>query len=49
VPSRRQGRATLDDVVELLRGIGTILMAIDAKLERLLSGDGGDEDEEPGP
>jgi len=29
---RRRDRATLDDVVELLRGIGTILMEIDAKL-----------------
>jgi hypothetical protein len=29
---RRRDRATLDDVVELLRGIGTILMEIDEKL-----------------
>jgi hypothetical protein len=44
----RRGRATLDDVVELLRGIGTILMEIDAKLERILPQNGGDEDEEAG-
>lgn len=42
----RRQRATLDDVVELLRGIGTILMEIDAKLERILRQNGGDEDEE---
>ncbi|MGH3079316.1 MAG: hypothetical protein ACRDPZ_14195 [Gaiellaceae bacterium] len=28
--------ATLDDVVELLRGIGTILMKIDAKLVEII-------------
>jgi hypothetical protein len=42
----RRDRATLDDVVELLRGIGTILMEIDAKLQKILSQNGGDEDEE---
>jgi hypothetical protein len=26
---------TLDDVVELLRGLGTMLMGIDAKLKRI--------------
>ena len=41
---RRRQRATLEDVVELLRGVGTILMAIDAKLEEILSQNGGDED-----
>ena len=45
---RRQASATLDDVVELLRGIGTILMEIDAKLERVLRQNGDDEDEEAG-
>jgi len=45
---RRQRGSTLDDVVELLRGIGTILMEIDAKLERILGKNGGDEDEEAG-
>ena len=42
---RRREGATLDDVVELLRGIGTILMEIDAKLARLL-GSSGEEDDE---
>ncbi len=42
---RRREHATLDDVVELLRGIGTILMEIDEKLARLLGEDGEDEDE----
>jgi hypothetical protein len=32
-PSRRDSR--LDDVVELLHGVATILMEIDAKLERI--------------
>jgi hypothetical protein len=41
---RRRERATLDDVVELLRGIGTILMAIDAKLQTIV-GENGDEDD----
>jgi hypothetical protein len=49
VVRRRRGSATtLDDVVELLRGIGTILMEIDVKLERLLKRIGDDEDEEAG-
>jgi hypothetical protein len=43
---RRRERANLDDVVELLRGIGTILMKIDAKLEEIVSYIGGDGDEE---
>ena len=43
---RRRNRATLDDVVELLRGIGTILMEIDAKLARLVGPSEEDEDEE---
>jgi hypothetical protein len=33
---RRRPGATLDDVVELLRGIGTILMKIDAKLDEVI-------------
>jgi hypothetical protein len=40
----RRERATLDDVVELLRGIGTILMKIDEKLYLLLYGE--DEEDE---
>jgi hypothetical protein len=43
---RRRERATLDDVVELLRGIGTILMEIDSKLQRLIRTIEGDDDEE---
>jgi hypothetical protein len=43
---RRNATATLDDVIEYLRGIGTILMAIDAKLVRLVQEYGDDEDEE---
>jgi hypothetical protein len=43
---RRRGRATLDDVVELLHGIGVILMRIDAKLEIIVSDIGEDWDEE---
>jgi hypothetical protein len=39
---RRSGQATLDDV-ELLRGIGTILMEIDEKLARLLNTNGEEE------
>jgi hypothetical protein len=43
---RRRDRATLEDVVELLRGIGTMLMKIDAKLEAVvqyLEGEDGEE------
>jgi hypothetical protein len=43
---RRQSGATLDDVVELLEGIGTILMEISAKLEVIIRHVRGDEDEE---
>jgi hypothetical protein len=43
---RRSERATLDDVVEYLRGIATILMEIDAKLEEIARANGDDEDEE---
>ncbi|HET7744191.1 MAG TPA: hypothetical protein VFK76_05560 [Gaiellaceae bacterium] len=42
---RRLERATIDDVVELLRGIGTILMEIDEKLARILAAKGGEDDE----
>jgi hypothetical protein len=45
VRRRRREGATLDDVVELLRGIGTILMEIDEKLARLLGAQGEDEDD----
>jgi hypothetical protein len=41
---RRREHATLDDVVELLRGIRTILMAIDSKLQTIV-GENGDEDD----
>jgi hypothetical protein len=43
---RRRARATLDDVVEYLRGIATILMEIDAKLEAIARSNGDDENEE---
>jgi hypothetical protein len=43
---RRSDRATLDDVVEYLRGIATILMEIDSKLQRLVRTIEGDDDEE---
>jgi hypothetical protein len=39
-------RATLDDVIEYLRGLATILMEIDAKLEDIGRSKGDDEDEE---
>ena len=45
----RRERATLEDVVELLRGIGTILMEIDAKLEEILQHLEGDDDEQTEP
>jgi hypothetical protein len=45
---RRPERATLDDVVEYLRGIATILMEIDAKLDKALRRNGDDADEETG-
>lgn len=34
---KRRRRATLDDVVELLDGLGTMLQQIDARLERIVS------------
>jgi hypothetical protein len=43
---RRSKRRQLDEVLEVLHGIGTILMEIDYKLERLLQRIGDDEDEE---
>jgi hypothetical protein len=43
---RRTTAATLDEVVELLRGIGTILMEIDAKLEDIARENGDEKDEE---
>jgi hypothetical protein len=43
---RARSRATLDDVVEYLRGIATILMELDAKLDRIARRDGEDEDGE---
>lgn len=43
---RRREKANLEDVVEYLRGIATILMEIDGKLERIARQTGEDEDEE---
>jgi hypothetical protein len=44
----RGERATLDDVVEILRGIAILLMAIDAKLEGMDGRHEDDEDEAAG-
>jgi len=44
--ARRRPRATLDDVVEYLHGIVTILMEIDAKLDDIARQNGEDEDGE---
>lgn len=44
--ARRRPRATLDDVVEYLHGIATILMEIDAKLDDIARQNGDDEDGE---
>jgi hypothetical protein len=33
---RRQQRATLEDVVELLEGLGRILMGISARLDEII-------------
>jgi hypothetical protein len=46
---RRPDRATLDDVVELLEGLGRILMGISAKLEEILDLIERDGDDEPEP
>ena len=43
---RRRPKATLDDVVEYLHGTATILIEIDAKLDRIARENGEDEDEE---
>jgi hypothetical protein len=43
---KRRAAATLDDVVEYLRGIATILMEIDAKLEGIARPNREDNDEE---
>ena len=43
---QRRERATLYDVVELLRGIGTMLMKIDAKLEEVIRYLDGEDDDE---
>jgi hypothetical protein len=43
---KRQSGATLDDVVELLHGIGRILMEISARLEALSDFLRGENDEE---
>lgn len=34
---KRRRRATLDDVVELLDGLGTMLQVIDGRLEEIVS------------
>jgi hypothetical protein len=47
----RRGRrrpATIDDVVELLQGIGTMLQRVDAKLETIVSLLEEEEDDEAG-
>ena len=46
MPRKRQSGATLDDVVELLHGIGVILMEISARIEDIIQLIGEDEDEE---
>lgn len=46
---RRDPPAQLEDIVELLQGIGTILMTIAARLEAIIELLGGDEDEEADP
>jgi hypothetical protein len=43
---RRRDRATLEDVVEYLRGIATTLMEIDAKLQSIASPNGEDDNGE---
>jgi hypothetical protein len=45
----RRERATLEDVVEYLRGIGAILMKIDAKIAEILQLLDGEDDEETEP
>jgi hypothetical protein len=42
---RRRRSATLDDVVELLSGLGIILMKIDEKLFLILYEDGEDDEQ----
>jgi hypothetical protein len=46
VMGRRRDRATLEDVVEYLRGIATTLMEIDAKLQSIASPNGEDDNGE---
>jgi hypothetical protein len=43
---RPEPRATLDDVVEILAGIGQVLMRISANLEDIVAILGGEDDEE---
>jgi hypothetical protein len=45
---RPRSSATLDDVVEYLRGIATILMEIDARLKAITPENGEDENGEEG-
>lgn len=49
VRPRRRPTATLDDVVEVLHGIGIILMEISAKLDNIATLIGEDDDEEDEP
>jgi hypothetical protein len=42
---RKERGADLDDVVEVLEGIGTTLMVLSARLERIVELLGGDDDE----
>jgi hypothetical protein len=46
---RRRDQARLDDVIEYLRGIATILMKIDAKIAELIEILDGETDEEAEP
>jgi hypothetical protein len=43
---REEQGTTLDDVVEVLQGIGVVAMAISAKLDQIVGMLGGQEDEE---
>jgi hypothetical protein len=45
----RRERATLEDVVEYLRGIGAILMKIVAKIAEIIQLRDGEDDEETEP
>ncbi len=48
-PGRPEPESTLDDVVELLAGIGVALMGVSAKLDYIAELLGGGDDEETEP